>query len=118
MLRSRKAVFVALKLTSRRRLPIRLAGSVVFLALAGVLCWSQGLINSAHLSPNTCQDVITGCVSSVETSAIKVHEGRETITRYVGDEQLQTTLTHNAALARSLTSGDFNEDGMPDLVAA
>jgi hypothetical protein len=48
---------------------------------------------------------------------INLSAGHEIVAAYQGDEQLQQALMQNQAQALALTSADFDEDGVPDLVS-
>jgi VCBS repeat protein len=48
---------------------------------------------------------------------VSLRAGRELLTDYQGPETLQRALAENEAAARSLAAADFDEDGVPDLVA-
>jgi CSLREA domain-containing protein len=48
---------------------------------------------------------------------IKLSDGREVLTAYVGSPELQEALEQNKAQPLSLASADFDEDGVPDLIS-
>ena len=48
---------------------------------------------------------------------VSLRAGRDLLTGYQGPETLQRALAENQADPRSLASADFDEDGVPDLVA-
>jgi uncharacterized repeat protein (TIGR01451 family) len=49
---------------------------------------------------------------------INLADGREVLTAYAGDRALQQLLEQNLVQPLAVASGDFDEDGVPDLISA
>jgi CSLREA domain-containing protein len=47
---------------------------------------------------------------------IKLNDGHDVLTAYVGPEEMRVALEQNSAEPLSLASADFDEDGVPDLI--
>src|SRR6266542_2515534 len=91
---------------------------VACLASVVTLCWWIAPSHSADETQSRPANATVRRIINQENSAVNLHESREVLSEYKGDDQLQEALRQNLARPLSLTSGDFDEDGMPDLLAA
>src|SRR5207237_6723866 len=48
---------------------------------------------------------------------INLSDGHDLLTSYIGPDELRVALEQNLAQPLSLTSADFDEDGVPDLIS-
>src|SRR6266542_557910 len=91
---------------------------VACLASVVTLCWWIAPSHSADETQSRPANATIRRIINQQNSAVNLHESREVLSEYRGDDQLQEALRQNLARPLSLTSGDFDEDGMPDLLAA
>lgn len=97
----------------------------VFLGLGAVLAISSSILRVASADLNFSMSAHGYVVSQyVQVRAagrgkpwINLSDGEELPSSYSGQPQLDSALTGDSARSLSLASGDFDEDGVPDLVS-
>ena len=114
-------------LLTRSRLG-KLRFTLLILALALFLIPSISLV-SAWTASNEVPQLKTEALPQAQLSSrrsvriagsanptVKLYEGRDMLTAYRGADELRQLLEENQAQPLALASGDFDEDGTPDLV--
>lgn len=103
--------------TVRYRTRIGSAVSLVLFILA-VLYGSHISSSLARLSPiPRLSDNISIRAAGRGNPWINMTDGRDVLTAYEGPDDLVRLMSQNSARPLSLASADFDEDGMPDLIA-
>lgn len=89
---------------------------ICWFALANSL-WMPKAITEAEASLlKSAPETITSSAALPTSSSIKMREAVPLQTTYLGAANLRTALAQNQTRPLSLASGDFDEDGVPDLV--
>ena len=106
----------------RRAAPLCAAGVLVFLALFLISTLFYPFTRTQASENNQTSEVTRpGHHIRVQPvahgdSSIKLRDGQELLTSYVGSADLRAALEQNLAEPLSLASADFDEDGVPDLI--
>jgi hypothetical protein len=89
---------------------------IVSLAVVSVYSVWPSSASRAVLTKATLSHEVSMHASDRIKPWLNLGDGRNLLTPYAGDERLRQTLERNQAEPRSLTSADFDEDGVNDLV--
>ncbi|MEK6283137.1 MAG: InlB B-repeat-containing protein [Acidobacteriota bacterium] len=90
-------------------------GATQFVSLVGAWA-SRGKPAAEKPAPSRLSESVSVRAADRNTSAVKLRDGRDVLTSYVGTAKFQQALTQNQAGSLSLATADFDEDGVPDLV--
>ena len=74
-------------------------------------------INQKTAAPARLSETISVHAQGRGNPSINLGDGHELLTDYIGPEELRSALEQNFAEPLSMTSADFDEDGVPDLVS-
>jgi CSLREA domain-containing protein len=98
--------------------PVLGVGLAVIILTAGPLIHrtSQAYSNRT-IQPHKAKEEVTVQASGRGGPWVNLSDGRELLTTYEGAEELAQSLQQNGARPLGLTSADFDEDGIPDLVS-
>jgi hypothetical protein len=96
--------------------PLAIVVSFAFIACLFIQNTSLTPSPSGESYKATMSQEITIRVEGHDSSQLSFTEGHEIVTRYVGSEELRSAVEGNEARPVSLASGDFDEDGVTDLI--
>jgi FG-GAP-like repeat len=91
-------------------------GSTQFVSLVRVLA-SRSKPAAEKTAPSRLSDSVSLRAADRNTSALKLSDGHEVLTSYVGAAKSKEALDQNQARPLALAAADFDEDGIPDLVS-
>ena len=91
-------------------------GATQFFSLVGV--WASRAKPAAEKNaPSRLSENVSVRAADRNTSTLKLSDGHDVLTSYVGTSKSRQALSQNEAGPLALAAADFDEDGIPDLVS-